>query len=273
MIPVILLGGILTGWFTPTEAGVVAVIWIIVVVIPALNRGHFSENSLRFLPGRADLLAAADHHRRRQRLRLDAGVSARRHRDRRLDHLACRQRSASDDAAAGAAVHRGRRFHRAGADHHHLHAAGERADAGRRHQRRPYGRGADRDAGVRTDHAALRAGAADGVEIRRRQFCQSVARGAADLCGVPGDHHVYDLFPEGGAVAAEAGDPGIGRLLQVAGGDGVYLPELSNAVVPANEAVNLSEGAVAVAVAVAAVGGFSGAVGHAVEAAIALTAG
>ena len=41
MIPVILLGGILTGYFTPTEAGVVAVIWIIAVVIPALNRGHF----------------------------------------------------------------------------------------------------------------------------------------------------------------------------------------------------------------------------------------
>ncbi len=37
MIPVILLGGILTGWFTPTEAGVVAVVWIIVVVIPMLN--------------------------------------------------------------------------------------------------------------------------------------------------------------------------------------------------------------------------------------------
>src|SRR5499425_1928228 len=40
MIPVILLGGILTGWFTPTEAGVVAVIWIILVVIPALNPKH-----------------------------------------------------------------------------------------------------------------------------------------------------------------------------------------------------------------------------------------
>ena len=66
----------------------------------------------------------------------------------------------------------------------------------------------------------------DGVEIRRRQFCKSVTRGAADLCGVPGDHHVYDLLPEGGAVAAEAGDPGVGRLLQVAGGDGVYLSEL-----------------------------------------------
>ena len=40
MIPVILLGGILTGWFTPTEAGVVAVAWIIIVVIPLLRRGH-----------------------------------------------------------------------------------------------------------------------------------------------------------------------------------------------------------------------------------------
>jgi len=38
--PVILLGGILTGWFTPTEAGVVAVVWIIAVIIPALNRRH-----------------------------------------------------------------------------------------------------------------------------------------------------------------------------------------------------------------------------------------
>jgi C4-dicarboxylate transporter, DctM subunit len=43
MIPVILLGGILSGWFTPTEAGVVAVLWIILVVIPALNRGHIGR--------------------------------------------------------------------------------------------------------------------------------------------------------------------------------------------------------------------------------------
>ena len=40
MIPVILLGGILTGWFTPTEAGVVAVVWILFAVIPSLNRKH-----------------------------------------------------------------------------------------------------------------------------------------------------------------------------------------------------------------------------------------
>jgi C4-dicarboxylate transporter DctM subunit len=43
MIPVILLGGILTGWFTPTEAGVVAVAWIIAVIIPALNRRHLRK--------------------------------------------------------------------------------------------------------------------------------------------------------------------------------------------------------------------------------------
>ncbi|MFO1079581.1 MAG: TRAP transporter large permease [Reyranellaceae bacterium] len=44
MIPVIIMGGILTGWFTPTEAGMIAAVYIIAVLIPALNRGH-----LRFL--------------------------------------------------------------------------------------------------------------------------------------------------------------------------------------------------------------------------------
>jgi tripartite ATP-independent transporter DctM subunit len=43
MIPVILLGGILTGWFTPTEAGVVAVCWIMFVVIPMLNPRHIGK--------------------------------------------------------------------------------------------------------------------------------------------------------------------------------------------------------------------------------------
>src|SRR5262249_37897255 len=43
MIPVILLGGILTGWFTPTEAGVVAVVWILVAVIPFLNPKHLAR--------------------------------------------------------------------------------------------------------------------------------------------------------------------------------------------------------------------------------------
>jgi tripartite ATP-independent transporter DctM subunit len=43
MIPIILLGGILTGWFTPTEAGVVAVVWILLVVIPTLNPKHIRQ--------------------------------------------------------------------------------------------------------------------------------------------------------------------------------------------------------------------------------------
>ncbi|MDR3524426.1 MAG: TRAP transporter large permease [Acetobacteraceae bacterium] len=41
MIPVILLGGILSGWFTPTEAGVIAIVYIIGIVIPVLRPGHF----------------------------------------------------------------------------------------------------------------------------------------------------------------------------------------------------------------------------------------
>jgi TRAP-type C4-dicarboxylate transport system permease large subunit len=45
MIPVILLGGIMTGWFTPTEAGVIAITYILLVVIPFLNPAH-----LRHIP-------------------------------------------------------------------------------------------------------------------------------------------------------------------------------------------------------------------------------
>ncbi|HEX4328512.1 MAG TPA: TRAP transporter large permease [Burkholderiales bacterium] len=42
-IPVILLGGVLTGWFTPTEAGVIAIVYILVIVIPIHNRGHLKN--------------------------------------------------------------------------------------------------------------------------------------------------------------------------------------------------------------------------------------
>ena len=42
-IPVILLGGIMTGWFTPTEAGVIAITYILLVVIPFLNPGHLKH--------------------------------------------------------------------------------------------------------------------------------------------------------------------------------------------------------------------------------------
>jgi C4-dicarboxylate transporter, DctM subunit len=45
MIPILIMGGILTGWFTPTEAGMIAVVYILLVVIPLLRPGH-----LRRLP-------------------------------------------------------------------------------------------------------------------------------------------------------------------------------------------------------------------------------
>src|SRR6476620_4241812 len=40
MIPIIIMGGILTGQFTPTEAGVIAVAYILFVAIPLLNIKH-----------------------------------------------------------------------------------------------------------------------------------------------------------------------------------------------------------------------------------------
>src|SRR5947199_299969 len=43
VIPVIIMGGILSGWFTPTEAGMVAAVYILVVLIPVLRPAHIRE--------------------------------------------------------------------------------------------------------------------------------------------------------------------------------------------------------------------------------------
>ncbi|MEP7031518.1 MAG: TRAP transporter large permease, partial [Pseudolabrys sp.] len=43
MIPFIIMGGILTGFFTPTEAGVIAVAYIVFVAIPLLNPRHIQK--------------------------------------------------------------------------------------------------------------------------------------------------------------------------------------------------------------------------------------
>jgi C4-dicarboxylate transporter, DctM subunit len=40
VIPIIILGGILTGWFTPTEAGMIASVYILFVVIPLIRPAH-----------------------------------------------------------------------------------------------------------------------------------------------------------------------------------------------------------------------------------------
>jgi C4-dicarboxylate transporter, DctM subunit len=43
VIPVIIMGGILSGWFTPTEAGLAAVAYIVLVLIPILRPRHVKE--------------------------------------------------------------------------------------------------------------------------------------------------------------------------------------------------------------------------------------
>jgi C4-dicarboxylate transporter, DctM subunit len=43
VIPVIIMGGILTGWFTPTEAGMIAAVYILIVLIPVLRPRHIVQ--------------------------------------------------------------------------------------------------------------------------------------------------------------------------------------------------------------------------------------
>ncbi|HYB43779.1 MAG TPA: TRAP transporter large permease [Candidatus Methylomirabilis sp.] len=52
MIPIIIVGGVASGVFTPAEAGMIAVVYIIVVLLPLMNRGH-----IRHLP--RDFMEAA----------------------------------------------------------------------------------------------------------------------------------------------------------------------------------------------------------------------
>ncbi len=49
MIPIIIVGGVLTGYFTPAEAGMVAVVYILVVLIPLLNRAHIRNLAQNFM--------------------------------------------------------------------------------------------------------------------------------------------------------------------------------------------------------------------------------
>jgi hypothetical protein len=43
MIPVIIMGGILSGWFTPTEAGMIACVYVLLVLIPIYRPRHVYE--------------------------------------------------------------------------------------------------------------------------------------------------------------------------------------------------------------------------------------
>ena len=43
MIPIIIVGGVASGVFTPAEAGMIAVVYILVVLLPLMSRGHFRK--------------------------------------------------------------------------------------------------------------------------------------------------------------------------------------------------------------------------------------
>ena len=224
MIPVILLGGILTGWFTPTEAGVVAVGWIILVVIPALNRGHIKSIPYDFCL--AGLIFSLP-------LITIGAANA-------FGWMLAYLRGAIVIADWITSI--------AGNDPHLImllmvllftvvgdfiepvptiiifmplvNALTQAGDINSVHMgvvliaTLAFGL-------ITPPYGLVLLMASKFVGIR---FAQGAACGAADLCRVPRHHHLHHLFPEGGIVAAQAGDPGIRRLLQVAVGDRLYLP-------------------------------------------------
>ena len=179
VIPVIIMGGILSGWFTPTEAGMVAAVYILIVLIPALNPTHIRELPRDFMYAGLLYSLPLGAVARRVGVRLDGRVPARPRHRRRLHHRVRRQRRTDDHAAAGRAVRHRRRLHRRRAGDHHFHADHPQARRSRRHQPAAHGRGDHHDAGVRADHAAVRIVAAGRVEIRRRRLRQG---GACDRC-------------------------------------------------------------------------------------------
>ena len=181
VIPVIIMGGILSGFFTPTEAGVVAVAYILFVAIPAINRGY-----LRQLPhdmAMTGLLYSIP-------LITIAAASA-------FGWMLAYLR--------GPAVVSGWIASTAGNDPFMIMLllvvlfiiVGDFIDAipaiiifmpiiidltqNDQHQPGAHGRGDHRDAGLRPDHAALRHRAAHGVQVHRRAFRQGDVRLVPDL--------------------------------------------------------------------------------------------
>ena len=122
MIPIIIMGGILTGQFTPTEAGVIAVAYIVFVAIPLLNPRHYRHlprdmamTGLLYSIPLITIGAASVFGWMLAYLRGPAVVSG-------WIIVGGRRRSLHDHAAAGGSVRHRRRLHRRDPRDHHLHA-------------------------------------------------------------------------------------------------------------------------------------------------------
>src|SRR5207249_2460157 len=154
-----------------------------------------AQPSARFCDDRTALFDTTHHDRRGISFRLDARLPAWAGSRFRLDRDIVRQRSVPDHAATGRALRRGRRFHRCHPRHHYFHADYYRPHPKRGHQSGSHGGGHHRDAGIRPDHAALRALPADGGKIRRHRLWQSDAGIVAALHRVLRRHRLLYLFP------------------------------------------------------------------------------
>ena len=89
-----------------------------------------------------------------------------------------------------------------------------------------HGRGDHHHAGLRPDHAALRAVAADGVEIRRRAASPTRCSDRCRSTSCSSSPSLLRAVPRRRALAAEAPAAGIGRLLQEPERDRLHLPEV-----------------------------------------------
>ena len=240
MIPVILLGGILTGFFTPTEAGVVAVAWIGIVVIPALNRGHlkllpwdFCMAGLIFsLPlitiGAANAFGWLFAYLRGALVIAEyitdlAGTNP----QLTMLLLVLLFTIIGDFIEPVPTIIIFMPL---------VNVLTENAG----HQPGAHGCGADRNAGVRPDYAALRACLADGVEIRRGEIFAGIKSRSADLLRISVHDHVHHFLSEGCAVAAQAGDPRVGRLLQKSERHWLHLPAVISAKVSGGQAASVT---------------------------------
>ncbi len=229
VIPIIILGGILTGWFTPTEAGMIASVYILFVVIPLIRPGHIRRLPADFMY--TGMLYAIP-------LAAVAGASA-------FGWMLAYLRG--PDVIAGYILAW------AGADPAKIMfllvvlfvVLGDFIDAVPaiiifmpvinkltevgRDQSGAHGRGAHHDPRVRAHHAALRAVAPGGVEVRGGAVRTRDAPVAPALRRLLRDDRLRGPLSEGRALPAEDVPARVRRLLPKPERDRLHLPALSDA--------------------------------------------
>jgi hypothetical protein len=218
VIPIIIMGGILTGWFTPTEAGLVAVTYIVFFLIPIMNRGHlknlprdFANVGLMYSIPLAAVAAASAFGWMLAFLKGPEVVSG------------WNQRNPYH-AFVGRAVRDRWRLRRCRPGDHHLHADPQCVGGAGADPPRAHGGDHHHNAGIRINYAALWDHAADVVEVCRCQLHGGRKAIAAALHRIFYNDPVLRVLPTRRAVAAEDTAAGIGRVFQEPERPRPYLP-------------------------------------------------